>query len=86
MAQLDEILLNLEALATAAGARAHARADLGRDALLRVYLRNPTEAALVRGHLLRQLGDEACFLLLHGDICRADLRIEIEAALGLRRG
>lgn len=84
VAQLDEILLNLEALATAASARAHARADLGRDALLRVYLRDPAEATLVRSHLLRQLGSEACFLLLHGDICRADLRIEIEAALSMR--
>lgn len=84
--QLDEILTNLEALVTAAGARAHARADLGRDGLLRVYLRDPAEAGPVRAHLQRVLGNHACFMLLHGDVCRDDLRIEIEAAVPMRHG
>ena len=86
IAQLDEILMNLDALITAAGARAHARADLGRDGLLRVYLRDPAEAGVVRAHLQRLLGANACFMLLHGDVCRDDLRIEIEAAVPMRHG
>lgn len=84
IAQLDEILMNLDALVTAAGARAHARADLGRDGLLRVYLRDPADAGIVRAHLQRALGAHACFMLLHGDVCRDDLRIEIEAAVPMR--
>ncbi len=84
IAQLDEILVNLEALITAASARAHARADLGRDGLLRVYLRDPAEAGIVRAHLQRLLGAHTCFMLLHGDVCRDDLRIEIEAAVPMR--
>ena len=86
IAQLDEILMNLDALITAASARAHARADLGRDGLLRVYLRDPAEAGAVRAHLQRLLGANTCFMLLHGDVCRDDLRIEIEAVVPMRHG
>jgi chorismate lyase / 3-hydroxybenzoate synthase len=85
LAQLDEILANLAALTEAAEQRAHARADLARDGLLRVYLRDPAEAAAVRAHLVAKLGPAACFMLLHGDVCRDDLRVEIEAAVTLRR-
>ena len=84
-AQIDEILANVEALVGAAEQRANARADFANDALLRVYLRDPAEAARVRTHLLQRLGANACFMLLHGDVCRDDLRVEIEAALPLRR-
>ena len=84
LTQLDEILTNLDALIAAASARAHARADLGRDGLLRVYLRDPGEAGVVRAHLQRLLGADTCFMLLHGDVCRDDLRIEIEAAVPMR--
>ncbi len=52
--------------------------------MLRVYLRDASEAAVVRTHLLERLGADACFMLLHGDVCRADLRVEIEAALPMR--
>ena len=86
LAQLDEILMNLDALITAASARSHARADLGHDGLLRVYLRDPAEAGVVRAHLQRLLGVHACFMLLHGDVCRDDLRIEIEAVVPMRHG
>lgn len=85
IAQLDEILINLEALATAASESAKATIDLARDGLLRVYLRDPGEAGSVRSHLQRRLGANACFMLLHGDVCRDDLRIEIEATVPMHR-
>lgn len=84
LTQLGEIFDNLAELVRVAEMRAHARADFARDALLRVYLRDPAEAGAVRGWLLQRLGAQASFMLLHGDVCRADLRIEIEAALPMR--
>ena len=41
-------------------------------------------AGIVRAHLQRLLGAHTCFMLLHGDVCRDDLRIEIEAAVPMR--
>lgn len=82
--QLDEIFANMEALVHAAEAQINARADFANDALLRVYLRDPAEAQQVRAYLLDRLGANACFMLLHGDVCREDLRVEIEAALPMR--
>lgn len=82
--QLDEIFANIDALVRAAETQANARADFANDALLRVYLRDPAEAKQVRDHLFARLGPGACFMLLHGDVCREDLRVEIEAALPLR--
>jgi chorismate lyase/3-hydroxybenzoate synthase len=84
IAQLDEIFGNLAELVGAAEQRAHARADFARDAMIRVYLRDPAEASLVRARLLQRLGADAAFMLLHGDVCRDELRIEIEAALPMR--
>jgi chorismate lyase/3-hydroxybenzoate synthase len=83
--QLDEIFINIESLLHAAEVAAGARADLANDGLLRVYLRDPSEASAVRGLLLERLGSNACFMLLHGDVCRENLRVEVEAAVPMRR-
>ncbi len=79
LAQLDETLANVAALIDRAGAQLERTAALGTDSLLRVYLRDPAEAAAVRTRLIARLGATTPFMLLHGDICRRELSIEIEA-------
>lgn len=79
LAQLDETLANVAALIDRAGAQLERSAALGPESLLRVYLRDPAEAAPVRARLLSRLGADTPFMLLHGDICRRELSIEIEA-------
>lgn len=79
LAQLDETLANVAALIDRAGSQLERAAALGSDSLLRVYLRDPHEASAVRTRLLSRLGPTTPFMLLHGDICRRELSIEIEA-------
>lgn len=79
LAQLDESLLNLNALIRQAD-RQH---GIGIDSVaqlsrLRVYLRHIEDQAAVQQHLTTILGDRNPTLLLMGDICRSDLRLEIE--------
>ena len=45
---------------------------------LRLFLRDTAEAPAVRAQFQRILGPDAPLLLLEGDICRNDLRVEIE--------
>ena len=79
-AQMDETLLNLDSLLTAAGADIAAR---GIDAvLLKVYLREPDEAAAVEQRLRERLPNLAGLIILYSDICRVDLRIEIDGIQG----
>jgi len=72
-AQLDETLVNLDALARAAGA-----AGLGIFDRLKVYLRRRDHYAAVAARLSREL-PRAQTLFLESDICRGDLLVEIEA-------
>ena len=75
-AQMDETLLNLDSLLLAAGADIAAR---GKDAvLLKVYLRDPGETVAVERKLRERLPDLAGLIILYSDICRVDLRIEID--------
>src|SRR5690606_36947744 len=76
LAQLDETLRNLDSLLAAAGPHIASRGI--HAALLKVYLREPTEAQAVERHLRQRLPDQVGLLILHGDICRRDLRIEID--------
>lgn len=73
-AQLAETFANLDALLTAAGV------DGGFDARspLKVYLRDPAQAARVSGFLAARLPSAVPRLLLAGDICRAELAVEID--------
>lgn len=83
-AQLDETLANIEALVARAAQRVGGgSATLGAQSLLRVYLRDAAEAAAVTTHLLERLGPQVPFMVLHGDICRRELRVEIEAVHAL---
>ncbi len=79
-AQLAETLANLDSLLAAAGSRA--ALGRGRGDLVKVYLRDPGDAAVVRDALRRRLGADVPLLLLNGDICRAELLIEIDGIHG----
>lgn len=75
MAQLDETLLNLEALLD--HARRAAPAPL-RLTQLTVYCRPDLDPAPLRARITDALGADAALLFLHADICRRELLIEIE--------
>ncbi len=72
-AQLEETLANLEALLAHAGMRA----GFDTQSPLKAYVRQPTDAALVHDFLQRRLPGVPV-LLLHGDICRQELLVEID--------
>lgn len=80
VAQLDETLANLTSLCEAAS-RVHDRIPptLARSTLLKVYLRDPSDLPVVHGALRQRLPDGCTPLYLRGDICRADLLLEIDA-------
>lgn len=77
-AQLDETLANLDALLDAAGS-----ATPVHDSLLKVYVRQARDIAPLRARLRARLGPEMPLLLLHADICRRELLLEID---GIHRG
>ncbi|MBB3226376.1 chorismate lyase/3-hydroxybenzoate synthase [Luteibacter sp. Sphag1AF] len=72
-AQLDETLVNLETLLTASALPR----SFDARAPLKVYVRHREHEARVRAFLAQRLPD-APALLLHGDICRDDLLVEID--------
>ena len=72
-AQLAETLRNLEALLAAGGLPA----GFGRNAPLKAYVRHPEHVAVVQAFATKHF-PEAPLLLLHGDICREELLIEID--------
>jgi chorismate lyase/3-hydroxybenzoate synthase len=77
-AQLAETLTNLDSLRVAAGGAA----GLGNPrSPLRAYVREPAHAARVREMLLDRLGADTPLLVLCGDICRAELLVEIDGVL-----
>ena len=73
-AQLGETLRNLDVLLETGGLPA----GFDRRAPLKAYVRHPQDEAVVRAFANRHL-PEAPLLLVHGDICRAELLVEIEA-------
>ena len=79
LAQLDETLRNLDSLLTAAGPDIATR-GIGAT-LLKVYLRDSAEAAAVESHLRERLPGLGNMIILISDICRSDLRIEIDGIL-----
>ncbi len=83
LAQLDETLRNLDALVARAAARVGSRAPFGDDGLLRVYIRDPAQAHIVASRLMTRFGPRVPVMLLHGDLCRRELAIEVEAVQAL---
>lgn len=72
-AQLDEILMNLEALLASAGMSA----GFDTHAPLKAYVRHGADAKHVREKLQRRLPGVPV-LLLHGDVCRSELLVELD--------
>ena len=77
-AQLAETLTNLDSLCLAAGCTA----ALGNSrSPLRAYVRHAADATRVREALVARLGADTPLLVLRGDICRAELLVEIDGML-----
>lgn len=72
-AQLEETLLNLEALLASAGMAT----GFDGHSPLKIYVRHRADAARVRAFVQRRLPGVPT-LLLHGDICRRELLVEID--------
>lgn len=81
--QLDETLTNLQSLIDAARQqRSTLTPHLGAQSLLKVYVRNPQDAAEVSLQLQQRGLTESSFIVLHGEVCRAELLVEIEGLHG----
>ena len=81
--QVDETLRNIEALLASArkkcpGIGAPGAPDLDQ---LKVYIRNPRDVAVVAKQL-EHWAPGVPLILLQGDICRAELLVEIESSFG----
>jgi chorismate lyase/3-hydroxybenzoate synthase len=72
-AQLEETLTNLDVLLDTAGLGA----GFDTHSPLKAYVRRPADAAQVRA-FIRQRLPGVPVLLLHGDICRSELLVEID--------
>ena len=81
VAQCRTTLDNLRVLLDRAGAGS--LDELGRRAVWKVYLRHPGDYAAVGQCLREALDPETPILCVQGDICRADLRLEIEGFVKL---
>jgi chorismate lyase/3-hydroxybenzoate synthase len=75
-AQLVETLINLDSLfvSTGMGASAH----FGARGAWKIYVRHADDAPLLQALLNERLGANTPVLLLQGDICRAELLVEID--------
>ena len=79
VAQTRETLANLAAVFAEACRLSRAGAFTMREASYKVYVRHAADAPAVRHELATALGEDADVHLLHADICRSDLLVEIEA-------
>ncbi|MBS7458745.1 pteridine-dependent deoxygenase [Coralloluteibacterium stylophorae] len=78
LAQTRETLVNLQSLVDAGRTADAARAErLQARAILKVYVREPAQAAAIEA-LLRERLPDAPLLLFAADICRSDLLLEID--------
>ena len=76
MAQLDETLANIASLIGTASVSVATAPGAG--SLLKVYVRDRADAALIAERLRRSLGEIDGMLILNGDICRRELLVEID--------
>ena len=80
--QLQETLINLDELMVAVAARVPG-ATLGPRRSWRVYLRDPADLERVEPEVTRRLGNRENVMFLQADICRRELRVEIEGVCQL---
>ena len=77
-AQLDEPSPSRRSARQARTRAGFGSARLGPESLVKVYLRNGTDAAAIEIRLREQLGQEVPFLILAADVCRSELLLEID--------
>lgn len=78
-AQLEETLANLDNLLRHTRTRSSlGPSRLGPASLVKVYLRNPSDTAVIESRLREHLGRDVPLLILAADICRSELLLEIE--------
>jgi len=75
-AQIAETLANIDSVLAAAQVAPAER--LGAGAVLKVYVRRSEDVAGAHALLRGKLPAQTCVLLLHGDICRGELLVEID--------
>jgi len=82
--QLDETLVNLRAVLDAARElQPTLPSALGAHSVLKAYLRDRSDTAMIETALRTGLPVDTALLLLHADICRAELLIEIDGFHGV---
>jgi chorismate lyase/3-hydroxybenzoate synthase len=84
VAQLHESLANLDALLQEGAARSGRRFTLDDCEALRIYLRDPAQLAAVQAALATTAIGPERVAYLHGDICRAELLVELEGVFAPR--
>jgi chorismate lyase/3-hydroxybenzoate synthase len=83
-AQLDETLANLACLRAAARERwPELPENFDASSRLKVYVRDIANAQTIATLLRERIGDTVPWIMLHGDVCRRELQIEIEAMHGV---
>lgn len=80
LAQIDETLLNLDQLFQ--GSAPLGAGPLAHSTLLKVYLRDADEASVVEQRIRARHPDIGGILMLGGDICRRELRVEVDGISG----
>lgn len=80
--QLDEILINLEALLAEADRRA-ARTHVWQPTLIKLYLREAAHLSAASARLDAWLPPQVPRMILLGEVCRSDLELEIEGIFGV---
>jgi chorismate lyase/3-hydroxybenzoate synthase len=83
LAQIEETLINFDALLSAARVRAPSLpAQFGAGTRLKVYVRDRADLPVVAQALDQRFGDRVPRLLLHAAICRRELSMEIDGVHG----
>ena len=75
-AQMEETLTNLESLLQSA--KSSTLLGQAPGDVLKVYVRRDDDAKRLHAALRSRLGDDIPLMMLHGDICRAELLLEID--------
>jgi chorismate lyase / 3-hydroxybenzoate synthase len=84
-AQIEETLRNLDTLIVTTGAEEGVPfAGLQDMTHIKVYLRDPAFFGVVNERVRAAFGPSASAILLHGDVCRTDLLVEIEGVARVR--
>ena len=82
-AQLDETFRNLDTLvAEARQRRPTLPAGIGADSVLKAYVRRPEDTASVAAAIAQRGAAAGASLMVHADICREDLLVEIDGFHG----